>query len=271
MKFLLIAVLLYLLYALFLFVYQRKLIFPGTTISANQVIRESEQDFERIWIDTDKGKVECWYYKSTDTFSGKKGSAVIFAHGNYELIDENVYLAQAYNAMGVSVLLVEFPGYGRSEGKPSQKSLTDVFCKAYDWLSIHEEVDSARIIGHGRSVGGGPICTLASERELAVMILQSTFTDLTKFAHRYLLPGFIVKDPFDNLSVIKNFRKPILIFHGRYDQVISYSNSEELHEGAPGSEFISYDCGHNDFPPDWGRYWEDTRKFLDKNNLIGKE
>jgi len=268
MKFLAFAIIVYCIYALLLYVNQRKIIFPGTGIPAPK-LPQIDLDFEQIWVETDWGKVEGWYFKAGDTVSGKSGATVIFAHGNYELIDENFYLAEAYNTMGVSVLMLEFPGYGRSGGKPSKKTLQEVFCKAYDWLVEQKDVDPHKIIGHGRSVGGGPICALATDRELASLILQSTFAELTRFAHRYLLPGFIVKDTFDNLSVVRNFRKPLLIFHGRYDNVIPYSNSEDLHENALGSDFISYNCGHNDFPPDWVKYWQDIKIFLKKNNLIG--
>ena len=78
------------------------------------------------------------------------------------------------------------------------------------------------------------------------------------------MPEFISRDPFDNLSVVQSFDKPILIFHGRFDELIPYEHGAKLAEHAPQAEFISYNCEHNNCPPNWDEYWETINKFLEK-------
>ena len=87
-------------------------------------------------------------------------------------------------------------------------------------------------------------------------------------AARFLVPGFLVRDPFDNLAVVSGFTGPVLIIHGRHDDVISYRHALSLHRAAPNSKLITYACSHNDCPPDWGQYWKDILSFLDAARLL---
>jgi hypothetical protein len=75
-------------------------------------------------------------------------------------------------------------------------------------------VDPARVIGWGRSVGGGAVCALARERALAALVLESTFTSVRSIAQGLGLPGFLVRDPLDSLAVLAAFPGPVLIVHG---------------------------------------------------------
>ena len=87
-------------------------------------------------------------------------------------------------------------------------------------------------------------------------------------AAKYLAPGFLVRDPFDNLSVVKRYRHPILIIHGRRDDIIPYEQGIALHKAAINSHMITYDCGHNDLPPDWNRFWLDIHDFLVESGIV---
>ncbi len=260
--------LIYLAYALLVYIFQRSLIFPGKYIGAPEVPVINNYNIESTWLKTSVGKVEAWYMPATDSDDKKKHPVVIFAHGNYELIDFCAVEFKQYNNLGVHVLLVEYPGYGRSEGYPSQESLTEVFVNAYDWLISNKNIDSKKIIVHGRSVGGGPVCSLAMERRVKAIIIQSTFTDIRQFAWRYLVPPILVKDPFDNLSALKSFNGPILIFHGKNDDIIPYRNAKILHENLKNSILITLNCHHNDCPPDHADYWERIKLFLKANGII---
>ncbi len=265
---LLIILVIYLAYAILVYIFQRSLIFPGKHIGAPEVPYINSYNIERTWLKTSVGKVEAWYMPAADSADKKKRPVVIFAHGNYELIDYCAVEFRQYNSLGVDVLLVEYPGYGRSEGHPSQDTLTEVFVNAYDWLINNKDIDSERIIVHGRSVGGGPVCLLAMERRVKAVIVQSTFTDIRQFAWRYLVPPVLVRDPFDNLSALKSFNGPILIFHGKNDDIIPYKNAKILHENLKNSILITLNCHHNDCPPDQGDYWERIRLFLRENGVI---
>jgi fermentation-respiration switch protein FrsA (DUF1100 family) len=254
---------LYLLYVALLFCFQRSLLFPGQYIKPPNILIENNDYIQQVWLETSFGKVEAWFSRA-NRVENIRNTSLILAHGNYELIDYCIEELLMYKELGIHVLLVEFPGYGRSEGSPSQKTVTETFVKAYDWLIENCGMDENSIIVHGRSVGGGAVCALANERKVKAIILQSTFTNVTQFTNRYLVPGFLVKDIFDNLSVVKSFTGPILIFHGKYDEVIPFQNGKQLYENSKNAQFIAYNCNHNDFPPNRDIYWDTIRIFLDR-------
>ena len=173
-----------------------------------------------------------------------------------------------FSRMGISLLLVEYPGYGRSEGSPSQDSITETFVSAYDVLSSRKDVDASRIIFMGRSLGGGALCALAQKRPSAALILMSSFTSVRSFAIRYLAPSFLVRDPFDNLAVVKNYANPVMIIHGKRDAIIPFGHGQKLHQAAKQSVLIVYEAGHNDCPPNWDIFWKDVEGFLRQHGII---
>jgi fermentation-respiration switch protein FrsA (DUF1100 family) len=117
-------------------------------------------------------------------------------------------------------------------------------------------------------VGGGVACALAHERTPAALILQSTFSSVTRFAKRYLAPSFLVRDPFDNAGVVEQLHAPIFIAHGTHDRVIPFSHALELHRRAPQAKFVAYDTDHNDCPPDWIDYMNEVAAFLTEAGIL---
>lgn len=249
---------------------QRRMMFPREYAKPIANAGEGIEGLEQVWIDSPEGKVEAWFIPAIRATpqrgepgeSNEPAPAVIFAHGNAELIDNNATALLPYRFRGISVLLVEFRGYGRSAGSPSQEAITNDYIKAYDWLVARSDVDSKKIIFHGRSLGGGVVCSLANHRTPAAIILQSTFISAKKMAAKFGMPGFIVKDPFDNEAALQNLTCPKLIFHGKRDSVIPFSHGEHLAAIDKAATFIAYDCNHNDFPPNEAVYWRDLRTFL---------
>lgn len=267
---LLVAVGIYAAYGALMFGMQRRVLFPGQFMGTPGGGAGRSKRCETVWLRTSFGKVEAWYVPAIDTGAGGKHPAVIHAHGNGEFIDLWLPYLEHYNNLGLGLLLVEFPGYGRSEGRPSQKSVGETFDKAYDWLQARPEVDADRILAHGRSVGGGAVCLLATRKKLRALILESTFTSTAQFAHGYLLPGILVRDRFDNLSVVKHFDGPVLVRHGVGDDIIPFRNGKRLAEAARNARFVTWECAHNDCPPDWIAYWKVTESFLVKSGIIGE-
>ncbi|MBW2450705.1 MAG: alpha/beta hydrolase [Deltaproteobacteria bacterium] len=266
-KIILWALLFYGAYCGFLFIMQRQILFPRYLIDT-PFKSEDPPLMEKIWIKNSFGKTEAWFLPPESMTKAEPSPAVIFAHGNGELIDFWPDELIRFNQLGIGVMLLEYPGYGRSEGKPSQKSITETFNNAYNILIERKDVDPAKIILFGRSLGGGAVCTLAAERPSAAMILMSTFTSARSFAKKYFAPGFLVQDPFNNLAVVRNYPKPILLIHGKFDEVISYSHGMTLYKSAPHATMITYESGHNDCPPDWEIFWKDLEAFLNASGLI---
>lgn len=250
----------------FIFFAQRSFIFPGTELRAPQSLVLPPRA-EHLRLSADGKGVEALYLPARRSPGEEsKRPAVIYAHGNYELIGQRLDELMAYNDAGVNLLLVEYPGYGSSEGEPSQESVTRAFAAAYDWLAARADVDGNRITGHGFSLGGGAVCALSRVRRLRALILQSSFTGVYYYTRGMFLPDFILRDPFDNLSAVAAFRGPVLILHGMRDTIVPPENGRELHRASPGSRLVMLECGHNDCARD-ARLWPEILRFLGEREL----
>lgn len=247
------------LYLAIVFVGQRSLLFPRPS-PAHAPARPP--DAISVSLTTSAGRVEAWYLPPR----ARRGPApiLIFFHGNGEIID---YLPPYFDeprAWGVAVLLVEFPGYGRSQGAPSEASIASAALAAYDWSVRQEHVDAARVVAHGRSLGGAAATILAAHRGVRALVLESTFTSVRSFAHRFFVPEFFVRDPFDNLALLKQYAGPTLLFHGDRDEVIPFEHGELLARAAQRAQFHRLSCGHNDCPEQWAV----IREFLVANSIL---
>ncbi len=262
MKILQMILLCYAAYCTTLFLLQRKLIYPTYYIPVPEKPAVPSKGVEVILLGTNSGKVESWYLPPRGIPSGQTAPHLIFAHGNAELIDFWVEEFEFLTLLGVGVLLVEFPGYGRSPGNPSQKSITEAFVEGYDTLIRLKKATPSEIIFMGRSIGGGVACSLAAQREPAAMILMSTFTSARSFAKRYLAPPMLLLDPYDNLEQVRSYKKPVLVIHGKNDELIPYGHGEALFKAASLGKLITYDSGHNDCPPDRRAFRKDIADFL---------
>jgi pimeloyl-ACP methyl ester carboxylesterase len=270
-KYIGVAFLFYIAYCCFLFLMQRQILYPRNLIPSLPPSAQKIPGLEKIWLDTSFGKVECWLLHPAVENPARPAPAVIFAHGNGELIDFWPDELKPFTRLGVALLLVEYPGYGRSAGKPSQESITETFIAAYDELTARKDIDGSRIVLFGRSLGGGAVCALAAQRPSKALILMSTFTSVRSFAVRYMVPGFFVKDPFDNLALVRSYSGPILFLHGKYDNVIPFRHSVSLQKVAKNSQLIAYDAGHNDCPPNWDDFWQHMESFLRDIEIIDRK
>lgn len=236
-----------------IYTFQRNMIFAGQRRPPPESARTLPEEGKRLWLDTDEGEIEAWYIPGEGRTEELPGPAVIFAHGNAELIDDWPSMLSWYRKRGISVLLPEYRGYGRSAGTPSSDAIVDDFREWYDRLSTRPEVDPSQIVFHGRSLGGGVLSALARHHTPAAFILQSTFTSLADLAwHHYSAPSFLLRDSFDNESVLSALPQPVLIMHGSDDQIVPVDHAHRLHETAQNSELLVLDgCGHNDCPMRW--------------------
>ncbi|WP_373499705.1 alpha/beta hydrolase [Desulfococcus sp.] len=253
--------LVYLAYCALLYLVQRQIVFPAG-LTGPAAGPPALPGLEVIEVRAGGIRTEAWFLPPAAAKGGQRHPAILFAHGNAELIDGCLGEFMPFTRLGAGLLLVEYPGYGRSRGSPSQAGIGDVYAAAYDWLAARPDVDSDRIVLAGRSLGGGVACDLAAKRPSAAMILISTFTSARAFAVRYLAPGFLVRDPFDNLSVVRSYEKPVLVFHGRGDDVIPYAHGAALAAASSRSRLVTLDCAHNDCPPDRAAFFQEAERFL---------
>jgi|SRR5690554_31495 len=183
---------------------------------------------------------------------------VLLFHGNGEIAPDYDGIAPLYDEIGVSLLVVDYRGYGWSTGEPRVSTLLP------DALAVHEalprvleeggvEPDAPRFI-MGRSLGSAPAIHLAHEAgdTHAGLIIESGFSRALALLIHLGLPADRLQglaDPFDNLGKMGRIDMPLLVIHGAADQLIPASNARELHEASPASDkrllIIEY-AGHND-------------------------
>lgn len=239
---------------------QRAVIFPAPQAPEPP---SPPEDARQIWLSSPGARVEAWYLPPLGA-PARPHPAIIFAHGNAELIEQWPEQFHEARVWGLAVLLVEYPGYGRSEGSASEPRIAASLAAAHDWLSARPEIDARRIIGYGRSLGGGAICALARWRPLAALILESTFTSLRPLAKRYAVPGALIRDPFDNAEVLADYPAPVFIFHGEADATVPVDHAISLSRRAGNAELMLLPCGHNDCIRPWPR----IREFLEHQGLL---
>lgn len=183
---------------------------------------------------------------------------ILYFHGNGSELGMDRAIHEGFLRRGDSVLAVDYRGYGRSEGVPSERGLYADARAALAYLREVRHVSPAQVIVYGFSLGGGPATQLASESAVAGLVLQSTFQ--SAFAVESPLAAALGApfDCFRNRAKLGRVACPVLIFHGTDDGVIGFSHGLALAEAARGPvrfERVS-GAGHNDLPATMGdRYW----------------
>lgn len=223
---------------------------------------------ERLWLDTDEGPVEAWILPGDGVDPARPGPAVIFTHGNGELIDHWPEALSRYRRLGVTLVLPEYRGYGRSAGSPSEAAIRADLEALHARVAAHPLVDASRLVYHGRSLGGGAACTLLEGHPPRALILESTFTSVADVAAGMLVPSFLIVDRFDNASALRRYRGPLLVFHGRQDRLIPVEHARRLAAIHGSAELVLYDAGHNDLPPPGADYWPRIEAFLRRAGVI---
>jgi hypothetical protein len=268
MMYVILVIALYLIWCAFLYSYQDRLVWPRELAQAQSARPANAQV---ISLPSERGGVvEAWFFPAKPDQTGKPAPAVIYFHGNAELIDSQERTVKGYSKIGFSVFLPEYRGYGRSAGTPSEKGIGADMIRFYDLLIRRADVDPSRIVFHGRSVGGGVAADLATRRAPAALILESTFTSIAAMALKFGSPPFLLKHPFHTDRVVERLDVPMLIFHGTRDTVVPVSHGRRLHELARGSTYVEYNSEHNDFPGEGNdeAYWREIQAFLVRLGLL---
>jgi len=242
---------LYSIYLVAMTVGQDALVFPGATLEWGRADAGPPPGVERVWLtpapDT---RVEAWFERGRGVSDAAPGPAVMFFHGNATIIDDMLGVGDFYTDAGVSVLLVEFRGFARSTGRPSEAALVSDAVAFYDLLAARPEVDATRIILHGNSLGGGVAVQLAAQRPAAALVLDSTFSSIAAIAARFGVPAALCRHPFRSDQIVGRLRIPILIRHGNRDEVIPVSHARRLKRAAPSAELVITEDGHDRYQPD---------------------
>ena len=168
-------------------------------------------------------------------------------------------------------MLIDYHGFGKSEGTPSEKNLYLDGEASVQWLKKEKNLKSEQIIVFGTSLGGGVSVELATRYRLQGLILEAPFSSTVSiagslFPYKYFPVKLMVKDKFDNLSKIDKIHCPVLFIHGSQDTLISKKESEKLHAKArePKELYLVEGADHNDVPfIDPQEYWQRIKEWIE--------
>ncbi len=254
----------YLTWVLIFLAGQEFLIFYGANRWSPAPSGPSDPAIERWWHEfAPEQRVEAWFQLGVGRTPDSPGPAVVFFHGNRDGVDTRWYVAKPWVQDGVSILAVEYRGYVRSAGLPSEPALIDDSIAFIDRLLKRPEIDTSRIIYQANSLGGGVALGVAQTRPPRALILESTFTNIPDVVDRSGIPPFLCRHTFRNDQRIAKVTCPILISHGKNDWLIPFKHAQRLQRAAPHAELVSFNGGHVDYQPNWPA----IRTFLQKHGL----
>jgi fermentation-respiration switch protein FrsA (DUF1100 family) len=198
-------------------------------------------------FETDDGeRLHAWWVPARVRSLGH----VLLCHGNAGNIGDRRPYVDLLATAGFDVLAFDYRGYGRSSGRPSENGLYRDARAARAALLGRPEVDAARVIYLGESLGGSVALALALEQRPAGLILQSAFTSVRDMArvHYPFIPPVLVPDAFPSLRLIGGLRAPLLVLHGERDEIVPLIYGEALADAAPEPKRIHIfrAAGHND-------------------------
>ncbi len=176
--------------------------------------------------------------------------AILFLHGNAQEVYSWSPVRQELKALGCSMLLIDFHGYGKSGGEPGEECLYMDGEAAMQWLN-NREIEDKDIIVFGKSLGGGVACEIAKNHRVRALILESTFTSLARVGWKlfpFLPPGLSLGEVYDSIEKVKVSDCPVMVIHGEADDLIPVGEGIDLYEAAPGRKdlYLVPGAGHND-------------------------
>lgn len=193
----------------------------------------------------DKRKISGWYLPYPDA-----EKTLLFFHGNGGNISHRGDSLYIFHKLKLNVLIIDYPGYGESEGEPSEEALYQSATAAWQYLVNNKKINPEKIIIFGRSLGGAVAVDLASRVKAGGLILESTFSsvrDVVDIAFPLLSNFIYLRYSFNSFNKIKNVVAPVLMIHSPDDRVIPYQSGERLFNAAPSEKiFLQIKGGHND-------------------------
>jgi pimeloyl-ACP methyl ester carboxylesterase len=221
--------------------------------------------------DVEFGMEGCRFHGWWAPLAGAK-SAVLFCHGNAGNLSHRGYaIEQWHRTMQASVLLFDYPGYGRCEGKPDESGCYRAAEAAYQWLVNDAGVSPAHLIIVGESLGASVAVETARHHEHEALVLISGFTSIPDMAGVTfpLLPlRWLVRNRFDSLAKISECKRPVFIAHGTGDRIVPYWMSQKLFEAAnePKRLFTMQGRDHNEPPGE--DFYRALGEFLDSSRRL---
>ena len=223
---------------------------------------------EDVWMTAADGvRLHGWYCTPPQT-SGEESSLVpdamtlLWFHGNAGNLTHRYPVIEKLLERGVAVFIIDYRGYGRSEGSPSEEGLYTDARAAWDYLAHERKMPPGNIIIFGDSLGGAVAIDLATKVEPGGLVVQSSFTSIKDMAAQVMpfLPTFILRTRMDSINKIARVRCPKLFIHSPADEMVPYRLGRQLYDAAaqPKQFYEVQGASHNEIDLIGGRAYFDA-------------
>jgi uncharacterized protein len=212
---------------------------------------------------SDGTKLHGWYVPHENP-----QAVILFCHGNAGNITHRAdTIRMLHHYLDASVLVFDYRGYGRSEGKPDEAGVLADARAARAWLARRAGVSESRIVLMGESLGGAVAVDLSTDGARA-LILESTFSsmpDVAAFHYPWAPVRLLMKTQFNSAAKIRSYHGPLYQSHGDHDRVVPLKFAQRLFDAANDpKQFLRVEgADHND--PRSPEYYRKLREFLDKS------
>ncbi|MCM8800307.1 MAG: alpha/beta hydrolase [Candidatus Omnitrophica bacterium] len=187
--------------------------------------------YQDLYIKTkDNLLINAWFIPKEDS-----KYLVLFCHGNAGNISHRLEKVSFLYNLGLSILIFDYRGYGKSQGKPKEDGFYKDTESIYEFLVNEYKILPERIILYGESLGTAVAIELASKRKVKALILEGAFSrgkDMAKRIYPFL-PNFFFSNSFDSLNRIKKITSPKLFLHSKDDEIVPFSLAKKLFDAAP--------------------------------------
>lgn len=205
-----------------------------------------------------------WYLPHPEA----RGS-LLFFHGNAGNISHRLETLRLLHGLGLAVLIIDYRGYGLSDGEPSEQGTYQDAEAAWQWLVGQRGESPGRLVMFGRSLGGGIASWLATRHPPGALLLESTFTSIPDMAtelYPFLPVRWLSRFQYATLDRIETINSPLWIAHSPDDEVIPYRQGRTLYNAADEpKQFFQLRGGHNDgFLRSGPAYRQSLQQFLDR-------
>lgn len=192
-------------------------------------------NFQDVTLKSGDGtRIHAWWCPTRDWTTDQ--GALLYCHGNAGNLSHRADAIRALqNRVGQAVLIFDYPGYGKSEGKPSEAGCYAAGEAALDWLIDNQKIPPERILLYGKSLGGGVAVDLASRRPCRALFLVKTFTSLPDVAQTifpWLPVRWVMRNRFDNRAKIERCGQPFFVLHGDADELVPLQQGREIFAAA---------------------------------------
>ena len=228
---------------------------------------------EDVWLTASDGvRLHAWFAQAARRAGGKDEpvtplATILYLHGNAGNLSHRYEKLLKLASLPADVLIVDYRGYGRSEGAPNEAGVYRDADAAWRELTERRGLPPARLVLYGESLGGAVAVELATRVPVGGLVTESTFTSIPAMGRSAypFIPSCIVRTQMDSLARIPRLTCPKLILHGEEDEVIPFRMGRELFAAAPEPKtFLAVPgAGHDDLAWAAGRkYLEALRSFL---------